>query len=421
MEDLNNKTKAELVKLCKERNIKGYSSRKKEDIIGMLEENTNNIKDKGQYFTKSEKLQEFIFDKAAHKGECLLEPSFGAGHLLQKFKNYDDNYPIVCYELDENIKPIIQFNDYQTAIYGDFLNLKIAKKFKTIIGNPPFVKQKSGNLYIKFVKKCYELLTDDGEILFIVPSDFIKLTSSTLIIEEMSKNGSFTDFFFPNDENLFEGANIDVVVFRYEKGCKTNKTFVNGKELYCNINNGIITFSETKASGYSIKDKFNVFVGMVSGRDNIYRNSLGNIDILIDKDKLVKYIFTDTFPTEDANINNYLLKYKTELINRRIKKFTEDNWFEWGAPRNMSNIKSYWGKLCIYVKNMTRNKIIAFKGKVQYFNGSLLCIVPINDIKEDEIEKIIDYMNSEPFQNNYIYSGRFKIGHKQLSSSIIPL
>jgi len=389
----------------------------------MMKTKQNNIKkkDMGQYFTISDDLQKFVFEKVKNKSSRLLEPSFGAGHLLKKFKEYDDNYPIICYELDTSIKPVINFNQYQTPIYGDFTLQTITTKFKTIIGNPPFVKQKtSGNLYIKFIELCYNYLDNDGEMIFIVPSDFIKLTSASSLINKMTENGSFTDFLFPHDEKLFEGASIDVVVFRYEKGLTNKKANVNGNDVFCNVNKGIITFSDSEVSGTQIDSIFNVYVGLVSGRDKIYRVPFGNTDILNDKDKVEKYIFIDTFPTKNTQINTHLQEHKTELLDRKIRKFTESNWFEWGAPRNILSIRKYWGKSCIYIKNMTRNKEVAFIGKVQYFGGSLLCLVPKEDIIETEIIKIVTHINSTTFQNDYMYSGRFKIGHKQISTAIVP-
>lgn len=381
-------------------------------------------KNLGQYFTISEDLQKFVFDKVKHRSKCLLEPSFGAGHLLKKFKEYDNNYPMICYELDVNIKPIINFNEYQTVIYGDFTKQTVDTKFKTIIGNPPYVKQKSGNLYLKFIELCYDYLDDDGELIFIVPSDFIKLTSASSVIEKMTRNGSFTHFLFPQNERLFDGASIDVLVFRYEKSGETKspiKTIVNDRDVFCNVNKGIITFSDKEISGSFIDTYFNVYVGLVSGRDEIYRVPFGNIDILNDKDKVDKYIFAETFPTTDNQINQHLQLYKAELLDRKIKKFSEKNWFEWGAPRNISNIKNNWGRSCIYVRNMTRNKEIAFIGKVQYFGGSLLCLIPKNHMNEIDIQKIIQHINSPEFKKDYMYSGRFKIGHKQISTAIIPI
>ena len=69
---------------------------------------------------------------------------------------------------------------------------------------------------------------------------------------------------------------------------------------------------------------------------------------------------------------------------------------------------------------MTRNKEVAFIGKVQYFGGSLLCLVPKENIDESEIKKIVKHINSTTFQNDYMYSGRFKIGQKQISNSVVP-
>jgi adenine-specific DNA-methyltransferase len=375
----------------------------------------------GQYFTISDELQTFVFDKVKHKGSPLLEPSFGAGHLLKKFKDANPDYPIVCYELDNTIKPIVSFNRHQTAIYGDFTKQNITQKFKTIVGNPPYVKQSTGNLYIKFIEICFGLLDTDGEIIAIVPSDFIKLTSASSLIDAMIKEGSFTDFLFPHDEKLFEGASVDVVVFRYEKGLKTKDTIVNGKSMICNVNNGIITFSETEITGNPLSDMFNIYVGLVSGRDEVYRNPAGNMDILNDKDSVHKYIFAQTFPTGDDTIDAHLRANKSVLLQRKIRKFNEDNWFEWGAPRNITSIQKNIGKPCIFVRNMTRNQEVAFIGKVQHFGGSLLCLIPKGDMSDAELEKIVSFLNTKDLQKDYLYSGRFKIGHKQVCNIIMPI
>jgi adenine-specific DNA-methyltransferase len=385
--------------------------------------NLKHKKNTGQYFTISDELQSFVFDNVKHKSHLLLEPSFGAGHLLKRFKEYDENYPMMCYELDTNISPVLEFNQYQTPTYGDFTQQEITQKFKTIIGNPPYVKQnKGGNMYIRFIELCYDYLADDGELIFIVPSDFIKVTCASSIISRMTESGRFTDFLFPHNEKLFEGAIIDVMVFRYEKcgPSPSKKTVVNGKEVFYNVNNGIITFSSEDVVGTPISDEFSVYVGFVSGRDAVYRAPFGNIDMLTDKDRVEKYIFTDTFPTQNNVINAHLQAHKTELLGRKMRTFSETNWFQWGAPRNISNIKRNAGKSCIYLRIMTRQKEVAFLGNVQYFGGTLLCLVPKSEMDEAEIQRVVDHINSESFQNDYIYAGRFKIGHRQLSNAVIP-
>ena len=39
--------------------------------------------------------------------------------------------------------------------------------------------------------------------------------------------------------------------------------------------------------------------------------------------------------------------------------------------------------------------------------------------KDLDLDKIVNILNSNNIKNNYIYSGRFKIGHRQLCSVMI--
>jgi adenine-specific DNA-methyltransferase len=382
----------------------------------------------GQYFTVSETLQNFVYDKVKHKGAELLEPSFGAGHLLKPFLSQNPRYPMTCCELDTTVKPVVTFNpEDQKIIYGDFTTYTDTRKFKTIIGNPPYVKQRAAaNLYIKFIELCFELLAPDGELIFIVPSDFIKLTSAAKIITKMTTQGHFTDFLFPHDERLFEGASVDVLIFRYEKGLSAsrnqNKTIVNGLSKTMNVSNGIITFTDTDATGLPVSDFFNIYVGIVSGCDEIYKSpEHGNITVLTNQDKEEKFIYVESFPSENRQINEHLEANKETLMARKIRKFNEKNWFEWGAPRNIRTIQANLNSPCIYVKNMTRTKEVAFISTVQLFGGTLLCLIPKVEMTSEELEDTVKLFNSEAFQKDYKYAGRFKIGHKQISNAIIPI
>ena len=373
------------------------------------------IHEKGQYFTKNEILQEFVRRLILNKPNKILEPSMGRGDLIKYIQSITPNIEFDLYEIDETINFLPEIQKEQIH-FGDFLQQEINNKYKTIIGNPPYVKTKTGNLYIDFIDRCYELLEDKGELIFIVPSDFIKLTSSGKVINKMMENGTFTHIIHPNKENLFDNASIDIIVFRY---CKDNtlpkKILVNNEEKFLVNTNGILTFTEQENTNMqTLSEYFNVYVGMVSGRESVYKNEeFGNITLLNKKDQRDKYIFMDKFPTKNEKLNIYMLTNKNTLINRKIKKFTEDDWFKWGAPRNQKNIENNMGKECIYVSNLTRSKEVAFVGKVEYFGGSLLMMVPKKKI---DLKKIVEYLNSEKFKSNYMFSGRFKIGHKQLSN-----
>jgi adenine-specific DNA-methyltransferase len=377
----------------------------------------------GQYMTVAAELQDFVYEKISNTG-TILEPSFGKGHLLKKILDTNPNRPIVCCELDQALKPIVTFNEHQKVIYGDFLKHEFGERFNTIIGNPPYVKQTSGNLYLQFIEKCYRLLHTDGELIFIVPSDFIRLTSAAKLIEEMYNTGTFTNWFFPHDEHLFEGASIDVVVFRYQKsetaihGQTPTPVIVNGEQMFCNMRNGILTFSKNITGGIPIADKFHVYVGLVSGKEDVFRVPFGTMNVLTDKDTIRPYIFTSSFPTENSEINAHLLANKATLMERKIRKFTESNWFEWGAPRNLTAMNESAGKPCIYIRNLTRKSEVAFKGTVQPFGGALLCLIPKTAMSQ-QIDSVVLYLNSAEFKQDYIFSGRFKIGHKQICNVLL--
>ena len=83
----------------------------------------------------------------------------------------------------------------------------------------------------------------------------------------------------------------------------------------------------------------------------------------------------------------------------------------------MNQVKKNVGKECIYMSNLTRKKEISFVDKVRFFGGNLIMLIPKSDINLDDIVK---YFNSEDFRSNFIFSGRFKIGHRQISNSYIP-
>jgi len=375
----------------------------------------------GQYFTKNIILKEKLYNFILNKPKNILEPSIGRGDLIEyvKLQNPDLNFDM--YEIDNTIKFLDCIN-VDNINFGDFIKKKISKKYITIVGNPPYVKTKTGNLYIDFTEKCYNLLENNGELIFIVPSDFLKLTSSSSLLNKMMENGTFTHIFHPHNENLFEKASIDVIIFRYCKNKILEKTTLyNDKKMIINNSDGLITFRNYEVSNiHLIKDCFDIYVGIVSGKEEVFKNNkLGNIEVLNGFDKLEKYIFIDKFPCENQEINKHMLKHKKELIGRKIRKFNENNWFEWGALRNISVVNKYTGNDCIYISNLTRKDTVAFLGKIGYFGGSLLMLKPKIKYDLDFMKRTVLYLNSDNFKSNFLYSGRFKIGHRQLSNSYL--
>ena len=188
--------------------------------------------------------------------------------------------------------------------------------------------------------------------------------------------------------------------------------------MFINFNKILTITKELIDYKYIIGDFFDVYVGFVSGKEEVFKNSvIGNFTILNGFNELDRYIKIDTFPSGNIKIDDWLYSNKKVLLDRKIRKFTETNWYEWGALRNISVVNNNLGKRCIYVKNLTRNDNPAFIGDVKYFGGSLLMMIPKKQIN---LEKVVDYINSDKFKTNFMFSGRFKLGHRQLYNSIFP-
>lgn len=123
----------------------------------------------------------------------MLEPSFGTGNFVNELKK-ESNIQIDAVEIDKEIyKPINGVN----TICADFLKHKFNKKYKFIVGNPPYIEltysfydkkkvkkiteQQKGkgrgriNLVHLFFDKSFELLENNGVIAFLLPT--IILTS----------------------------------------------------------------------------------------------------------------------------------------------------------------------------------------------------------------------------------------------------
>ena len=378
----------------------------------------------GQYFTTHNELKEHVFKFIHNNPSAILEPSIGQGDLISFIADKIPTVTFDMYEIDATISLLPSISAQKdNVVYGDFMAQHIIKTYTTIIGNPPYVRTKKGNLYIDFVKKCVDLLEDNGELIFIVPSDFLKLTSASKLLNSMMTTGTFTHIFHPHNEKMFENASIDVIVFRYCKnGSIEKKCWYNDKLLHITNSNGLITFGDKEDNDYNEKnqfqDYFDIYVGMVSGKEEVYKsNQLGNIDVLNGENCLDKYIYICNYPCENEQINAHLLRHKPVLIERKIRKMNETNWFEWGAPRNITAIQCNLGNPCIYVNTLTRKTTVAFVSTVNYFGGGLIMLTPK---KTCNLNALVSYMNSNTFKENFMYSGRFKIGHRQISNYHFP-
>ena len=341
----------------------------------------------------------------------LLEPSAGEGSFSSKFKN------MVSIEIDKNI-----VKDKKTLVC-DFFEYSTKNQFRTIIGNPPYVRfqdipyktkkllpmdlfDKRSNLYLFFIEKCVKHLTQGGELIFITPRDFLKSTNSIKLNKVLYEQGSFTDFYELGDDKIFKAYSPNCAIWRWQKGLKTRKLSC-GKTFF--YSQGQIWFGKHKLKS-NLSDYFEVKVGAVSGADYIFSNKkYGNVQMVCSETRKTKNKRTMIYNKKCK----YLKGFKTELLNRRIKKFNENNWWEWGRKYHHQEGER------IYVNCKTRQKNPFFISKDIAYDGSVLALFP--KMKMD-LTKAVNTLNTTKWQDlGFVCGGRLIFSQRSLQSAPINI
>ncbi|MCL9820894.1 class I SAM-dependent methyltransferase [Helicobacter sp. 14348-15] len=375
----------------------------------------------GQVFTPQHIVSDMlglIKNTTKMKNPRFLEPSCGNGAF---FKHLPQNK--IAIELDSNV--IADSNVLNT----DFFSYPVSEKFDVIIGNPPYVRYQDiaestkfllsrysdifdsrSNLYLFFIYKCVLHLKEGGELIFITPRDFLKSTASMKLNEFLFSQGSITDFLDLGDKKIFESAQPNCAIWRFEKGnfsrntnCLRQFSCINGQLLFTK-NSYTIPFSSL----------FFVKVGAVSGADSLFVNEeFGNMDFVYSQSaksgKTRKMIY-GIYGRDLA----FLQKHKEALLKRRIKKFDETNWWEWGRDYYKSDLPR------IYVNAKTRNKKPFFLHSCKAYDGSILAIFPKFRVDSKNLENLCTRLNEVNWQElGFVCDGRYLFSQRSLESCVL--
>lgn len=355
----------------------------------------------GQVFTPDRIVDEMI--GLIEREGSVLEPSAGNGMFLNRFEN------AVAIEIDPQYATDKMLNI-------DFFDFSIENQFDTIIGNPPYVKYNEmyqstkdklpdvldgrANLYLHFMYKCIDHLKDNGEMIFIVPRDFIKNTSSIPLNSRLATEGSFTYWRETGDEIIFAGATPNTVIFRWEKNNHENPLkmqYLDGQLMFGDV-------GETR-----LGDIFDVKVGGASGCNDFFISDEGNIDLVV----------SSTFADGETKKAHYYLNIKElpeifttnkqKLMDRKIKTFNEGNWFEWG--RKMQVVPGDR----IYVNAKTRHQQPFYKSSCIYYDGSVLGLIPKD--KDLDLDAWVDKLNNVDWeQYGFKVGGRLVFSQRALEN-----
>lgn len=379
------------------------------------------VENLGQVFTPQHIVSDMlglIQNTTKMKNPRFLEPSCGNGAF---FKHLPENK--IAIELDSNV--IADSNVLNT----DFFSYPVSEKFDVIIGNPPYVRYQDivestkfllsrysdmfdsrSNLYLFFIYKCVLHLNDGGELILITPRDFLKSTASVRLNEFLFSQGSITDFIDLGDKKIFDKAQPNCAIWRFEKGdfsrntnCFRQFSCINGQLLFTK-NAYTIPFSSL----------FFVKVGAVSGADSLFVNEeYGNMDFVYSqtaKSGKTRKMIYGIYGRDLA----FLQKHKETLLKRKIKKFSESNWWEWGRDYYKSNLPR------IYVNAKTRNKKPFFLHSCKAYDGSVLAIFPKFRVDSKELENLCTRLNELDWQElGFVCNGRYLFSQRSLETCML--
>ncbi|MCL2161400.1 MAG: class I SAM-dependent methyltransferase [Betaproteobacteria bacterium] len=370
----------------------------------------------GQVFTP-DAIVRAMLDLRMNQGRTL-EPSAGKGAFSRHLPG------CTAIELDARIAP-------SDARVMDFFDLPATERFDTIIGNPPYVRyqdiapetrarlssklfDRRSNLFLFFIEKSIRHLADGGELIFIVPREFIKLTSAAKLNDWLYGQGTISHWCETGDTRLFMDAVPNCAIFRFVRGDFSRRTlwrrlgdaqWDTRKMVHLQ---GQIAFTHAHLC-VPLADLFEVKVGGVSGADKIYIHPEGNLELVcshtVTTGKTRRMIYNLHHP--------YLESHKETLLARRIQKFDESNWWKWGRDYH----KSAAGR--IYINAKTRNKRPFFKHPCKAYDGSILALFPKTEMNIDcAIELLNDAVPWEEL--GFIVDGRYLFTQRSLATLMLP-
>lgn len=403
---------------------------------------------RGQFFTVDTRVQKLMSELLLNDAQTTepmtaFEPSAGAGHLIKVLEDSAKEYAIDAVELDETIAAVCDAE----IVNQDFFLFANGKeeRYDVIIGNPPYVGwgkveesvhttaasvksrySDKANLYHLFIDRCIDLLKDKGEMVLIIPKEWLYTTSASVLRQKISDTGSLSHLIDCGEEKLFPDASVPaLVIIRFVKGGDINVTTqvadsldqalagdYTEKKILSSGSRWMLVeehLAETAQSEYvKLSDIFSVKVGMVSGADGIYRvNDAIIAEHGLEPESIREYLTTKgiekfidlyhykSFEDAPENVRTFLLQHKEKLIGRGIRSFDESNWWEYGAVRNRKAMEtlSSW----ISVEARTRKSApFTVRNTPMLFSGGTLGLYP-HDPSTD-VEKYAEFFNSDDFK-----------------------
>lgn len=354
---------------------------------------SKDVKENGVVFTPSyicDFMLSFINkDKTELNNDIsILEPSCGDGAFIkslitEKYTNLHGN--------DINADFIEKCREkYQDVNFynEDFVEFDILKKYDVIIGNPPYVRIQnlkkemvskikktypelisgSLDLYVYFILKCVDMLSENGKLIFIIPNSFLFNKSCKKAREYLIQKRLLEYVIDFKEKKIFDGISVyTCIIVLNKKDSSTRSSYFYANEILLNNNYKNISYKEETSYTNSLLKYINVKNGIATLCDDVFiiktinsEDDLfvyftkNNTEYKIEKTILKKvlkvskkqnyYIITPyKFINNKAIIMNdlnlfpecekYLLENKNKLDNRDKGKKKYEKWYAFGRKQ----------------------------------------------------------------------------------------
>ena len=363
----------------------------------------------------------------------VLEPACGDGAFLDRLPG------AVGIEIDPAHCP-------PGARCMDFFALPEHERFDTIIGNPPYVRFQDipqatrvlletahfdgrSNLYLFFIEKCLRHLAPGGELIFITPRDFLKVTSAVRLNRLLWESGSITDAIELGDARVFDGSVPNCIIWRFEKG-RTDRgmrlaVLGQGDDLDVGLTApGWQARTLLERAGHlmfvrgehplRLADIAFVKVGAVSGADELYVDEHhGNREFVyaatVRNGRTRRMIWCEPDDPPPA----VLEPHRARLLARRIRRFGDHDWWQWGRSYYRSE------RPRIYVNGRTRSPRPFFVHPCPHYDGSVLAVFP-HGAGVDCVDLAAALNDVDWGELGFVCDGRYLFTQRSLENAPLP-
>lgn len=276
----------------------------------------------------------------------FLDPAIAGGqfvsaieHRLREAGHSNKNIASRVYGYESNRMRInYAINKYKlvgTYVNRNFLKEDSVMKFDVVVGNPPYQKEnnQNGKLYPSFYLKSYELLKEDGYILFVTPSAWLK--RAALIFTKLRKNILENDLLYVN---LDAGKYFDVgesicsfIVKKTKSNIKT-KVILDSNEYSVDLNSEIkLVLTDEDKLWESINNKIiSANFPKIDWREDVHdhQNKLISKGIIA-KERSKTYKYPIYYTASQKQYANHLFGDKDSL---RVMVNLSGHWHSYKTP-----------------------------------------------------------------------------------------